>query len=216
MRNQWKGFVSGFLLALLVLGFAIQVFAAHQKPATLQYKDIKITLDGEKLIPKDENGKVVEPFILDGTTYLPVRAISDALSLGVVWDESTNTVELTRVLTYPDQFYKEFSVPSFDIFTGASICEEPEKLRSLNAYGYSYHMKEFSAAQRSNAIAQYEDLLTDYGYRRVTNPKGTILYLNTLTGTVVQTMTSGIRDSVVVERISDSELEELKQINSIY
>ena len=46
--------------------------------------------------PKDVNGNVVEPFIIDGTTYLPVRAICNALGLKVNWNSETNTVELTE------------------------------------------------------------------------------------------------------------------------
>ena len=44
--------------------------------------------------PKDANGNTVEPFIIDGTTYLPVRAVSNALGLNVGWDDATSTVSL--------------------------------------------------------------------------------------------------------------------------
>ena len=65
--------------------------------AGLTYRDIRITLDGVELIPKDAEGNVVEPFILDenGTTYLPVRGVGSALGLEVGWDGATNTVTLT-------------------------------------------------------------------------------------------------------------------------
>lgn len=61
----------------------------------LNYADIKIQLDGKELIPMDANGKYVEPFIIDGTTYLPVRGIASALRLDVGWDGATKTVLLT-------------------------------------------------------------------------------------------------------------------------
>ena len=65
--------------------------------AGLTYRDIRITLDGVELVPKDAEGNVVEPFILDenGTTYLPVRGVGSALGLEVGWDGATNTVTLT-------------------------------------------------------------------------------------------------------------------------
>jgi hypothetical protein len=34
----------------------------------------------------------VEPFVSDGTTYLPVRAIADALGKNVSWDNATKSV----------------------------------------------------------------------------------------------------------------------------
>ena len=58
------------------------------------YRDIKIKLDGTEITPKDANGKTVEPFIIDGTTYLPVRAVGEAMGLDVDWDGETSIVQL--------------------------------------------------------------------------------------------------------------------------
>ena len=68
--------------------------SSRTQEAELNYRDIKITLDGEELIPRDGNGAVVEPFILEGTTYLPLRAVAGALSLEVHWDSASSTVIL--------------------------------------------------------------------------------------------------------------------------
>jgi hypothetical protein len=46
--------------------------------------------------PKDANGKVVEPFISDGTTYLPVRAVCQALGKDIIWDGDTNSVYIGK------------------------------------------------------------------------------------------------------------------------
>ena len=59
------------------------------------YRDIKIVLDGTLIIPRDANGEVVDPFILNGTTYLPLRAVAGALGLGIQWDGPTSTITLT-------------------------------------------------------------------------------------------------------------------------
>jgi hypothetical protein len=56
------------------------------------YSDIEIVLNGGLLTPKDVNGKIVDPFIVNGTTYLPVRAISEGLGLNVEWDGNNKTV----------------------------------------------------------------------------------------------------------------------------
>ena len=63
--------------------------------ATLYYRDINIVIDGKTITPTDVDGNVVEPFIIDGTTYLPVRAVSEAMGCGVDWDGQTNTVIIT-------------------------------------------------------------------------------------------------------------------------
>ncbi len=95
MKDQFKVFVSGFLTILLLLGLIGNAVAANrQEQAVLNFSGIKITLDGKEVVPKDANGTTVEPFAINGTTYLPVRAVGNAMGLGVDWDQSSNTVLL--------------------------------------------------------------------------------------------------------------------------
>lgn len=94
-RERTKGFITGLLVATLVFSLGVPAFAAYQKQATLDYTGVKITLDGKEVVPTDANGKTIEPFGIDGTTYLPVRGIANALGLGVVWDGASQTVRLT-------------------------------------------------------------------------------------------------------------------------
>lgn len=89
-------------LLALAMAFAIclgvistSTATTANKSAVLNYKDITITLDGHKITPKDVNGKIVEPFIIDGTTYAPVRAIAESLGLSVDWDGKTHKVTLS-------------------------------------------------------------------------------------------------------------------------
>lgn len=86
------------LVCLLVVALATSgiVFAKQtQEVVTINYNNIKITLDGKPIVPKDANGNTVEPFIMNGTTYLPVRAVASALGVEVDWDGTTKTVILT-------------------------------------------------------------------------------------------------------------------------
>lgn len=61
--------------------------------ATLR-PDIKVTLDGQELSLQDADGDTITPLIVDGSTYLPVRAIAGALGIEIIWDEKTQTVKL--------------------------------------------------------------------------------------------------------------------------
>lgn len=63
-----------------------------QEVKTLNYNDISICINGKNIEPKDANGVVVEPFIIDGTTYLPVRAVAEAFDKKVTWQDETKTV----------------------------------------------------------------------------------------------------------------------------
>ena len=65
-----------------------------QRTLQAHYPGITIYLNDQVVTPKDANGKVVEPFIVDGTTYLPVRAVAGALGCEVGWIEETSSVYL--------------------------------------------------------------------------------------------------------------------------
>ena len=90
-----KIFISGMITMAIIFSLVTGVAAAVRTiQATLIYRDIKIEIDGSEIMPKDANGVIVEPFIMGGTTYLPVRAIGDALGMDVGWDDITSTVRL--------------------------------------------------------------------------------------------------------------------------
>lgn len=91
-----------FLLSLSVIlaicmAMSLVVFATNaQKQSDITYRAISIYVNGTEIAPVDINENPTEPFILnsDGSTYLPVRAVADALGLNVGWDNATSTVIL--------------------------------------------------------------------------------------------------------------------------
>ena len=62
------------------------------------YTGVNMYLDGVKFEPdaKDLNGNRIEALIHEGVTYLPLRALSEALKLKVDWDGTTQSVYLSR------------------------------------------------------------------------------------------------------------------------
>ena len=95
MKDRTKGFIAGFLLCALLIGLGIPVGAAtYKKAVEVYYRNIKVTVDSQEVTPKDAQGNKVEPFIMNGTTYLPVRGIAYALGMDVRWDNATSTVSL--------------------------------------------------------------------------------------------------------------------------
>ncbi len=93
MKKRLQGFIAGVLCCVLFAGIGV---LAKNTTETIQaiYRDIKIYVDGVKIEPKDANGNTVEPFIYNGTTYLPVRAVGNAFGKNVEWDDATNSVKL--------------------------------------------------------------------------------------------------------------------------
>ena len=90
----WKGFGSGLVLTALVVALGVTATATSKR--SIQVEDgIGITLNGATFIPRSANGKQVSVFLYNGTTYVPVRAISEAMGMDVSFNSATRTVVLT-------------------------------------------------------------------------------------------------------------------------
>lgn len=92
MKDKLKGIVLGIVIGVMLVPTAFAAIGTVTKD--LSYDDIKISLNGKMIEPKDANGNKIEPFIIEGTTYLPVRAVGDALGLNVEWEATSKTVLL--------------------------------------------------------------------------------------------------------------------------
>lgn len=105
MTNKFKGLLIGIVIGTIIS--ASTTFALNESIYKfLEYRDIKIFIDGNRINPTDADGNYVEPFIIDGTTYLPVRAIGNAFGKEVSWDGSTFTVYIGKkpALDYTSAF----------------------------------------------------------------------------------------------------------------
>ena len=87
-------FLFGVLTTLLLVNMVVPALAIGLEKLISVSTGVNIYADGVKLDPKDANGNPVDVFIYNGTTYLPVRAVSDAwkhkecLSWYTAWDEA--------------------------------------------------------------------------------------------------------------------------------
>ena len=88
------------IILALVLMFSLFVPAAATAATVdtaITYRGIGVYVNGVEITPCDGNGNPTEPFIMNstGSTYLPVRAVANALGLSAAWDGATNTITLT-------------------------------------------------------------------------------------------------------------------------
>ncbi len=80
------------LVLFLLCGTALAASTIKTQMIEANYMGIRVVVDGLAVTPKDATGHEVEPFASNGTTYLPVRAVAEALGKDVEWDGVTNTV----------------------------------------------------------------------------------------------------------------------------
>lgn len=128
------------LITVLCMFTAIAHATVGSRTATLFYNSIKIMLDGKEIVPTDGNGNTIEPFIIDGTTYLPVRGVSSALGLDVSWDEQTKTVKLNTPGAFPGavQVYDDKNVTIE--FAGCTV-EKPYSWSDTVYYYANFNIK---------------------------------------------------------------------------
>lgn len=92
-----KRSISIILSLVFLLGISIGTVGAaaadEEIKAFLSYS-LKIKLNGSEYAPVNEDGTPMYPITYKGRTYLPVRALANALSVAVDYDSETHTVYL--------------------------------------------------------------------------------------------------------------------------
>jgi hypothetical protein len=95
-RDKFKGFLlGGFTFALFAALVGTAFASGKLTSINVVQGGIKLFVDGTLVVPTDTDGKTIEPFIYDGTTYLPLRALSNALTNNqkqVKWDGATSSI----------------------------------------------------------------------------------------------------------------------------
>lgn len=131
MKKRLQGLISGVLIGVTIsssMVFAVNTTTLYNVIAN----GIKIVVDGQKLNPTDANGNKVEPIIYNGTTYLPVRAIANALGKAVYWDGPNYTV-------YLGDMNGGLEYPTIELENMVSINQSPTTTNKLtDNYGNRY------------------------------------------------------------------------------
>ena len=88
MKKTFFGYFAGFLSAAICLGEVVYA-AVGTETIEVIYDNIKVYKDNVLCELKDANGTVIEPFIYNGTTYMPVRGTANLADMQVTWDSNT-------------------------------------------------------------------------------------------------------------------------------
>lgn len=117
MKKQWKGFLAGLLVAMLASSIVTPALGALAAKTIQVYTGVNVYVDDVKVNPKDANGNPVEVFVYNGTTYLPIRAIGEALGKPVQWEGKTSSAYVGKHQgDKPAVWLKDL-----DYFTGSKI-----------------------------------------------------------------------------------------------
>lgn len=93
MKKTIKGFMLGAITASILTG-GIAIAKSYTDYIEVTYDNIKVYKDNVLCELKDSSGSVIEPFIYNGTTYMPVRGTANLADMEVTWDGNSKSVYL--------------------------------------------------------------------------------------------------------------------------
>jgi hypothetical protein len=147
MRN-FKSLIAGLIIGIMLM---TAVFASTQTIEAF-FNNIKISLDGKAVELTDASGNPVDPFIYNGTTYLPVRAVADALGMEVKFNETTNTVELARAKEVKEvkqlDITKQWSIDDFKTTTEneyLKVQARPDGTKYIYQHTFNLYLNKIAA-----------------------------------------------------------------------
>ena len=83
-----KRIIATCVAAVLCLG-AASAAQNYKQSITVEY-GIDLLVNGQQMTLRDPNGQQVNPFVYDGTTYVPLRAVSEILGAKIGYDATKN------------------------------------------------------------------------------------------------------------------------------
>lgn len=167
-KSTFKGITAGILAGAVT----VCSIPAIAKSIDAVMNSVNIRLDGEKVASIDEsyelqNGaKVPYSILYEGTTYLPIRKVSELLDISIDWENESRTVLIESgkndedTAKNTDTYDSWYGVPDFGEFYGIKEFTQSPNIRSTTHW---YDIKSVSK------VTGYTDLLEEEGYERVTD-----------------------------------------------
>lgn len=135
MKKKLQGFVAGALIGATLTG-GVVLAATGTKTIDVIYNNIKVYKDNVLCELKDANGTVIEPFIYNGTTYMPVRGTANLAGMDVEWDGATKSVYLWDEVPMAGTYLLDVC-PPYELTAGEIHLQSEGKSFSMAGKKYS-------------------------------------------------------------------------------
>lgn len=157
--KSYKQLIIGLIIgALLFNGISV---LAENKSIEVFLNSIKISVDGKEI--KTDT----EPFMYSGRIYVPIGVIADALGVEVKWNETANTVEITKAKQSAATSTSNInSTPK----TGSQTAEKKEITVYITKTGSKYHSSGCRYLSKSKIPISLDAAKKSYSPCSVCNP----------------------------------------------
>lgn len=156
MRKQIQGYITGVLTTALFVG-GVAYAKSGQENITANYDNYKVYIDNTLADLKDANGTTVEPFVYNGTTYLPVRGVAQAMGAQVTYDGLSKSIYIWDKMV-PGETYLMDVCPPYD---GSHISTKDFKMGGKTYTGFCL----FNGGGYAlvNLDGKYSSLIMEFG-----------------------------------------------------
>lgn len=80
---------TALLLMLAILIIPAAAASTYRQQIAVEY-GITLDINGQQAVLKDPNGNTVQPFVYNGTTYVPIRAVSEMFNADIIYNSDEN------------------------------------------------------------------------------------------------------------------------------
>lgn len=144
----------------IILMFALFLttsYAANTYRKTITVTSgVNVEFNNEAIDMTDANGKAVEAFIYNGTTYVPIRAVSNAFGADIGYDRNTQTISI----------YDDFS----------EVCAVAHEMSSILSDYYNIVLMELTGVANKSVATSMKDTVAELD-TRIDNMYDTFIYL---------------------------------------
>jgi len=169
MKNRIKYFMIGFLICFVLMTTTPVLADTILQKIDVILNTVKVDVNGKKLNTNS--------ILYNGTVYIPIRDVSEALEKDVIWDQDTMTVSINNKTDNDIKNiakYNEF-IKKFDLKDDMSA--------KLNDKTYSYYKFSYNGDLNDDEfntwISEYSNELNSY-FKASYNSLGTYGVLNTI------------------------------------
>lgn len=155
MKNIIKGIVIGIIITTMLMSTVLG--AQVKKTIEVVYNSVNLMVNGSKIN--------ADNILYDGTTYVPIRAVAEALGKEVGWDQATSTASVNDKGTVPKEEAKEPVEP----IAGETLSQKNAVKKAKDYLAYSAFSKsglvkqlEFEGFSNSDATYAVSQLSTDW------------------------------------------------------
>ncbi|GKX30596.1 hypothetical protein SH1V18_30760 [Vallitalea longa] len=159
MRKSIKAIVS--LVLIFALSTSLSASSLIRDITGKENKGITVKYNNQVQNLKDGNGNPVYPVIINGSTYLPVRAIADMLGADITWEGNTKTIYITGNGAKKDV---DGAVPTDLPSTGNSSSSNANKQETSKSQNNTSSSNQFTATSNTGTFEDPINLGTAYSY----------------------------------------------------